>query len=337
MTHEYLHAKIRVGSCKNASVNYKTAAHVFHHDDVPYYAREKAKEIKDFKASTILKVNNYPWNKKSQVDRPVYDKPTRQNFEKDRSGAMVYNYRAEVNYPSLIAPVDKPTKFHMSSMLAEDALKVTSTQRDSRIQRGLFYRTKELPNNPKLENALEWNASNKEDSSLRKSFFNAKTDKAKINSMRVAHELNQLDYIPPIKQSAAVTKQVRDLKRSGLFDHKTMSVTRPKTKVIPEEFEKRNRSALEPSRKYKHHYHSGVYEFNKTEGKYMWSDTGSYFEEDDGDVQQVHNPDGYNYVGPTLAPAVGFVPAKKRINLIEKGKKPKLRYGLDGELLPQAF
>ena len=56
MPHEFLHAKIRVGSCKNASVNYKKSAHVFHHDDVPAWARDRVKDMKDYKASKILKI-----------------------------------------------------------------------------------------------------------------------------------------------------------------------------------------------------------------------------------------------------------------------------------------
>ena len=55
-----------------------------------------------------------------------------------------------------------------------------------------------------------------------------------------------------------------------------------------------------------------------------------------GDVEKSYNPDGYNFTGPTLAPTGGFV-VQKRINLIEKKKKRRKRYDLDGDVVPEAF
>ena len=250
---------------------------------------------------------------------------------------MVYNFRAEELGPKLVAPIDKPSKFHFSAMLAKEAEAITSTMRKDRLQRGQFYRTKEMPTSTKLENAKQWNTSTSQNDSLRTKLFVEKGDRAKKNSMRVARELNDLDYMSPIKQSAAVTKKVREMKRNGTFDyseslHATATNTRPEQKTPPA----KNRFALEPSRKYVHHHHSGVYEFNKTEGKYMWSDTGSYVESDLGDVEKSYNPDGYNFTGPTLAPTGGFV-VQKRINLIEKKNKRRKRYDLDGDVVPEAF
>ena len=335
MPHEFLHAKIRVGSCKNASVNYKKSAHVFHHDDVPAWARDRVKDMKDYKASKILKIDHFPWDRQSKLDRPVYDKPCMSNFRKDRGGAMQYNYRAEVNGPTLVAPVDKPTKFHISTTLTEDAIKTMTIMRDDPLQRGRFFRTQEMPTHPKLQDAIPWDSSSKQNDNLRNSFFTSKGEKAKRNTRRVNKELEHLDYIPPIKQAAAVTKRVRKLKRDGSFTLEN-ALSDPKQNV-EEAITYHNRQALEGSRKYTHHTHSGVYEFNKTEGRYMWSDTGSYVEEATGDIVHSYNPDGYNYVGPTLAPAPGFQAKEKRINLIERGVKKNVRYGLDGEVLPQAF
>ena len=50
-----------------------------------------------------------------------------ENFIRDRSNAMQYNYRAESNYPNIVVPIDLPSKFHVSGMTANKAKKVIKT------------------------------------------------------------------------------------------------------------------------------------------------------------------------------------------------------------------
>lgn len=39
-------------------------------------------------------------------------------------------------------------------------------------------------------------------------------------------------------------------------------------------------------------------ELNKLEGEWMWSDTGSFCKESEGDVVKVHDPNRYNFASP---------------------------------------
>ena len=47
--------------------------------------------------------------------------------------------------------------------------------------------------------------------------------------------------------------------------------------------------------------HSGIYGFNEDEGRWMWSDTGSFEKESRGDMVRVTNPNGLNLAAPTSA------------------------------------
>jgi hypothetical protein len=321
-SHEYLHAKIRVGSCKNA-VTYKQTQKVFHHDDIPARARERVSEVKEYKSSKILSESvGKEWNSRTALGRPVMERKAALNLIKDRSGALQYNFRAEVNAPKLVESVDKPSKFHISTMLADKAMKIVEIQNNDRVQAGHFYRNKELPNHPKLENATPWDGSSQEDSSLRIKFFNKKGSDAKINTMRVNKELNSsgFQYRTPIRQSRDVTKKVRELKLTGTFNPDE-PVFRPKDEPVDRK-SLVNRIALEPSRKYKTSHHSGVWEFSPADGRMRWSDTGSFEFESRGDFEVTHNPDCFNFAGPTLPPRVIHNTGKeKRINLIERSKK----------------
>jgi len=335
MPHEFLHAKIRIGSAKNSNVNFKRKTQAFHADDIPYYAKERVAEVREWNASQILKVNNFPWVKKSSLDRKVVERASMTNHIKDRAHPMIYNYRAEVNGPILVAPIDKPTKFHISTMVEKDAAKNVELMRSDRLQRGQFARNAEVPTSWKLVDAKPWDNSCKQSDELRNKFFVQKTEKAMRNTRKINTSLEELDYVSPIKRSKEVSKKVRDLKRSGQFSPKRALARPMEEKIDQTQFT--NKFALEPSRKYTHSVHSGVWEYNQKEGKEMWSDTGSFTFESRGDVEKVHNPDGYNYVGPTLAPAPLIAKKEKRINLIEKQEKKIRRLGPDGMEIPEAF
>ncbi len=327
-THPYLKARIRVGSCKNP-IQYKQSVQVFHHDDIPKWSRQRADEVREWASSKILKIEKNPrWNVQCKLDRPVMERKSMTNYAKDRSGAMQYNFRAEVNtYPKIVNPIDPPNKFHVSATLVKDAKTAIRTMRDDRIQRGYFCRTAEVPNNPKLDNAIPWNSSTLEDRSLRDKISRQRYAKALNNSKHANYELGFADtYHTPVLRSARITERVRKLKHEGKFSP-YRSVERPQTEEIDRKGLK-NRFALEPSRKYKVDSHTGVYEYNAIEKKFMWSDTGSYDFDSKGDREITINPDAMNFAGPTMAPVVGTTGKEKRINLIEK--RAPTRYYPDG-------
>lgn len=316
-THPYLKSRIRVGSCKNP-IHYKQSVQVFHHDDIPKWSRQRANDVREWSSSKILKIEKNPrWNVQCKLDRPVMERKSMTNHIKDRSGAMQYNYRAETNYPNIINPIDLPNKFHVSSTLVKDAKTTITAMRNDRVQRGYFCRTAEVPNNPKLDNAIPWNQSTKEDRTLRDKISRQKGDKASNNSKHTNHELGFSDtYHNPVLRSARITELVRNLKHEGKFSPHRF-VDRPQTEEVNRK-ELKNRFALEPSRKYKVDQHTGVYEYNAIEKRFMWSDTGSYKFESRGDKEITINPDAMNFAGPTMAPILGGSGKEKRINLIEK-------------------
>jgi hypothetical protein len=45
--HPFMRTKVRIGSCKGP-VSYKSQQQVFHHDDVPTYARERKEEVNEW-------------------------------------------------------------------------------------------------------------------------------------------------------------------------------------------------------------------------------------------------------------------------------------------------
>jgi hypothetical protein len=57
-----------------------------------------------------------------------------------------------------IEPIDKPTKFHVSTTRHEDALKISTTMKGDPIQRRHFRRTEEMPVNATLADKPAWNS-----------------------------------------------------------------------------------------------------------------------------------------------------------------------------------
>jgi hypothetical protein len=336
MPHEFLHSRVRIGSCKNPDVNYKSKGKAFHKDDTPQYARDRVAEVKEWASSKILRVDHNPeWSRESKLPRLLCERVGMTNHANDRSRAMQYNFRAEVNMPKNIQPIDKPGKFHISTMLDKEAIAIAKTMREDRLQRGHFYRNQEMPVHPKLVDVAPWASSNVVDSNLKQQKYEAKGERAKKNTSKVNAELNdpELAYSTPYQQSKTISKLVREKKRNGTFTSSSSIFKKEDEKVDRSDF--RNHFVLEPSRKFVTHHHSGVWEHNKMDGKMMWSDTGSYIRDSNGDVQRSHNPDGYNFTGPNLAPAPFTVAKEKRINLIEKIRPPRI--GLDGEVVSNAF
>ena len=106
------------------------------------------------------------------------------------------------------------------------------------------------------------------------------------------------EYAGPVQSTRTLINEVRKKKRDGIFTPKkviTQAVEEPVNRKLLV-----NRQAIEPTRKYTTNNHSGVWEMSKADGRYMWSDTGSFVFGSRGDVIKIHNPDAYNLEGPTL-------------------------------------
>ena len=126
------------------------------------------------------------------------------------------------------------------------------------------------------------------DDSVKRS--NQAEEKRLRNSKRFNASLAKKGYKNPTqiykKQQAEQRRQ-----RMASFGNDDSSVEQVK-KMKPRKY------ATTVSRKYKKYEHSGVWEFNKAFGKWMWSDTGSEVKESPGDIVTVVDPDAYNFASP---------------------------------------
>ena len=95
-----------------------------------------------------------------------------------------------------------------------------------------------------------------------------------------------------------IQDEVRRQKAEGTFNSKRQVFQQSEEPVNRKALV--NRAAIEPSFKFTTTKHTGVWEYNKAEGRHMWSDTGSFEYASRGDVVQVHDPDKYNYAKPNL-------------------------------------
>jgi len=295
----YLQAKIRIGSCKGP-ISYAHNQNVFHHDDVPVERRERKQEVRAWARSQILSIDRRPWTKTTKPDVPVCERRAMENFVFDRSLPYQINFRAEtLETGRMTAPVDKPTKFHISRQLESEAMRVTMLQNESMLQRGQYKRTQEMPVHPNLIDALAWNNSNAKvpPAELQKS-LDRMTAKSKKHTSKISETLGQTSlYVKPIDNTRNLIETIRHQKRTGEFSPEKMVNVKAEEPVNRKLL--KNRQAIEPSRKYGEYYHTGVWELSKADGRYMWSDTGSFVYESKGDAKRIHNPDAYNLEGPT--------------------------------------
>ena len=195
-----------------------------------------------------------------------------------------------------------------------------------RFLSGHLPRTTEAPNHPHLIDRDEWVATSgnldyKEiaavlEKKTKKSLRNTRVWTADMSTKKPVK--SQREYRSPMQQQSDVTNKVRAHKTAGTFWQSLKPIRDdPNAKVnetSKHSFE--NRYAQEPARYTRREFHSGVWELNKKEGKYMWSDTGSFIYHDPGDVRILTKLDRPNHEGPTL-PMENFYSASKRINLIE--------------------
>lgn len=292
--HQFLHAKNKIGQGK---INYGSNSVVFRREDLDESVIHRKEEVRDFaKGERFL--NKKSWNLSTYVDNPVCESRKMENFVKDRSRPFQYNYRAETLGPNLELPEEKPHKFKVTMKNTTKLQQKKDVLYDPQCT--TLKRNQEMPVHPKLQNGFssDWNCSTE---------FNRKdidrhsiklTEKAKVNSFKKKNLVNPETYKNPIKLSAEVSQEVRRQKEEGTF-----SVKKPVFQAIEENVDRKslvNRYAVEPDLSFITTKHSGVWE-KQPDGRYMWSDTGSYVYDSPGDIVIRHNPDRYNYAKPNLS------------------------------------
>mmetsp|Transcript_9737 Transcript_9737/g.9819 ORF Transcript_9737/g.9819 Transcript_9737/m.9819 type:complete len:334 (+) Transcript_9737:111-1112(+) len=319
---KHLVAKIQIGSAKGA-ITYNPNQTVFHPDDINEEKRRRKSEIKEYLQSKILNSDKRPWTDSVAVDNKACIRTNYQNFDHDRSNAYQYNYRAEVLPNKNIPKIDKSTKFHLSAMDPETISRLEEEREKDPIAQGKFHRTSEMPTHPNLVNKTKWNASTELLKNEREARLKSLVDKSASNSMKKKKDIKKSGrYISPIQRSEQFSDEVRRQKKSNSFSVEYHVFQEPPPPVNRNEL--KNRYAIEASRKFITTKHSGKWDFNKAEGRYMWSDTGSTVYDSPGDIKIVHNPDAYNMTGPTLASTSCGAP--RRISkLVEENRRERER------------
>lgn len=266
-THEYLRAKIQIGNVKGP-VSYNLEQTVFHHDDIPEAKRLRRNEVKAWAKSKLLSVDPPSWNKSSKPVLPVIVRRQAENYAKDRSSAYQYNYRAEtLDSLRMVEPIDKPTKFHLSTQLESRALELKEIKTTNRIQNGYFARTGEMPVHPNLMDAEPWKVSTEISLKEKEEKLTKMTEKAKLWTSKVNTngDTFKKPYAGPLQAAVDLQNTIRKQKEDGTFSVKKQ-VNRPgsapvdRTKLV-------NRLKVEKPTVYETTTHSGVYETNRSDGR----------------------------------------------------------------------
>jgi hypothetical protein len=304
---DFLTASMKIGNCKGP-ITFKNDTQVFHADDVPKPAKERKSMVNDFKKSKILSAAQPDWNMSNHTNRPLVERRTTENHIKDRSKNFAYNYRAEsLDYLQNEEPVDKPTKFHMSKQLESTASNLLEAKAHaSSVGKGTLKRTEEMPVHPLLESTT-WDYGIVRPLKLHEADLEKNTQKAVSvckSKEGTWKSCSKDHYVSPSDIGQIFQSQVREQKVNGSFDWRTCVARSSLSKSAPRGFvqmpahSKKPKFRPENVRKYGKTQHSGSWEFNAIEGRYMWSDTGSFDYMSKGDICKYENPNSFNYSGP---------------------------------------
>jgi hypothetical protein len=293
---DYLHASMRIGSCK-APIQYNPQQTVFHHDDIPKASRRRKAEVLNWKKSMILSNERAQWAKSTDPNVPVCERRQMENFVMDRSKKYTFNYRAEsVDSLRNCEPIDRPTKFHVSSQLESTASKIEQHMNMSLINRGQFKRTQEMPVHNRADEVGSWNSSTTITPKDISTGLDRKTKKALSSTSKSTTQLlKSSNYVSPKESVSKLSNLIVEQKRDQFFDPR-LWVNRPRVNEA-EVFTKNesyNHEAIEKDFRYKTDSHSGAWQFNESENRFMWSDTGSFKYNSKGDRIHSHNPNGMN-------------------------------------------
>jgi hypothetical protein len=264
----FLHAKIQIGSTKGP-ISFNQEQTVFHHDDIPERSRKRKEEVKNWNKSKILDPSIPSWNKSNDANKPVCERRKMENFVYDRSNAFQYNYRSEsLDSLRTMEPLDKSTKFHVSTQLASKAEEILDAQARDMVQRGQLHRTQEMPVNRKLEENPAWNESTVLTLKELSIGLEKKTQHATQWTGKVTATLaNKKDYIGPMKTVQLQQEQIRQLKSEGRF-RPEFGLNRPLTKQV-DRHRLRNRFMNSKLQTTISTAHSGVWAPSTIDGRYV--------------------------------------------------------------------
>lgn len=282
-THPFLKTSFQIGSCKTGTVSFGHSETVFHPDDFPAAKRESARALLAWKKEQNQPPGSEPiWNQTVEKD-PICRIRSRVLSEHDRPNMHQYNFRAEVLPDKTLEHIPKPHKFKVSTISEKEALHITQRKKEDPVLAGTAKRCMEMPVNPKLHGKAEWNQSSyvtKDDSAA--SWASMERGRTANSKKKEKHLVS--GYVNPEKRVAMRDLETRRMKEEGgstaFFEAQNKAMAAASTK---------NRLTKDPARRTKSYDHSGNWEFNKTEERWMWSDTGSFVKDSPGDVVTVRN------------------------------------------------
>eukprot|EP00639_Heterosigma_akashiwo_P016240 CAMPEP_0206383778 /NCGR_PEP_ID=MMETSP0294-20121207/14175_1 /ASSEMBLY_ACC=CAM_ASM_000327 /TAXON_ID=39354 /ORGANISM="Heterosigma akashiwo, Strain CCMP2393" /LENGTH=347 /DNA_ID=CAMNT_0053833949 /DNA_START=129 /DNA_END=1172 /DNA_ORIENTATION=- len=330
---KFLQPKFQIGSRKGP-INYGHNETVFHPDDIPAEKKENRKQIIESKKPKTLKLAKPEWETSVYIQKKIWeDKRTRANFEHDRADLHQYNFRAERLPDETPAPPPKTNRFQVHAVPPGEVERRLARRGEAPVFAGVARRTQEMDVHPALADKAGWNQSVVLTVKEKKALFDARAERCTQNSQRKKNQISKTGkYVSPEQQYKMRREQDRTLKAAGVTalggplppppggpaaaaaalgrgapsSAPGSSSYRPGASVLSADtaaapsLATYNRLAKHPTEKIRKFAHSGAWEFNQTEQKWMWSDTGSYEKDSPGDIVTVINPNAYNYASPTM-------------------------------------
>jgi uncharacterized protein (DUF3084 family) len=270
-TSPYLKSKIQIGNA-NSGVNHHLTETVFHYDDIDAKTRQRKEEIKSWKKASHQIQQQREWNESIKTNEKFLERRTRENFVHDRSYPYQYNYRAERLGPKLQPTQRKFNKFQIN-LTQQPQQSQEQGEGEDRVEGGTysaniqtFKRTQEMPIHPKFTEKKfeeEFNLSVKVNPKEISENHQQLTQQSRQQTLKKTTKLK--NYMTPMERSIAFQEEVRRQKRQGEFTLEKHVFHTPEEPIDRKALV--NTFAVEPSLKFKTDHHTGVWEFNKTEGR----------------------------------------------------------------------
>ena len=291
----FLRAKFQVGGASGPT-NFARRQAVFHKDDLEPAKAAAAEALEAWKKERSNDCGVAErWNASVLPKDVLSMKRTRENWVHDRGGMYQFNFRAEVLPPQNPVFVPPASKFAVQRVDPATARAAATARAGSRLARGQFNRTAEMPVNPRLEGAPLWRPESRASRQEQRANTRRAHEEAQRGSERGKAALDPNHYRSPADRHRDFTRQLRALKSAGLTAG--YAATREQAERIP----RHNRLSKEPSLKARSFAHSGTFGLNPAEGLWMWSDTGSFDRDGPGDVATVRDPLAHNLASPNCA------------------------------------
>jgi hypothetical protein len=295
-----LKAQFRIGSI-HGRANYGFDEKAFHKSEIPDKALAAKKEVRKAKRGNRLGLQKDNWNNSTYT---TAHKCVRDQHQLSAHDAPLFqhNYRAE-KLPDKRPPfVPKATHLEFDqTLLISDA-----TLRSKARTLAPALDTQEMPVHPNLEGKVLWDnsTSNQTRLPIERARKMAEEDK-KIKELRKRRPVQVPGYLGPAERERNSMLKMRETKKILREKPYLASTDEAGNVTVLKDGAARGQArkakgAFKPynttvSRKYKTYEHSGVYEYNKTEKMWMWSDTASEMKNGRGDIVKTHNPDAWNF------------------------------------------